>query len=151
MTEPMSTDALELYCRNRAGSTGELTEYDRLLLMDVSDRLCALQAENAEKDKEIKRLQLQRPIQVDGDVMALDLELAETKAVLSCVEAERDAAMKELNGLCWCCKHGKKWDGAPVWSKATTCEYMKERGVLAIGGGKSNCDHWEWHGVQEVE
>ena len=56
MTDQMSTDALELYCRNRAKSIGELTEYDRLLLMDVSERLCALQSEKAEKDKEIERL-----------------------------------------------------------------------------------------------
>ena len=60
MTDQMSTDALELYCRNRAKSLGELTEYDRLLLMDVSERLCALQSENAEKDKRISRVEAER-------------------------------------------------------------------------------------------
>lgn len=57
MTDQMSTDALELYCRNRAKSIGELTEYDRLLLMDVSERLCSLQSENAELQANVTRME----------------------------------------------------------------------------------------------
>ena len=54
MTEEMTTDALELYCRNRAKAVGELTEYDRALLIDVSSRLVELQNEN-------KRMSVDKP------------------------------------------------------------------------------------------
>lgn len=91
MTDQMSTDALELYCRNRAKSIGELTEYDRILLMDVSVRLCALQAENAEKDKEIERLKAEL-LEAREDYMASEMEREQGLAALSRVEAERDAA-----------------------------------------------------------
>lgn len=43
-SERMSTDRLELYCRNLSKAKNDLTKYDRALLMDVSDRLCELQA-----------------------------------------------------------------------------------------------------------
>lgn len=65
--------------------------------------------------------------------------------------AERDAAVEELRGLCWCCVHGEKWAEAPVWSKAITCEHMRESGTLARGGGKCKCPHWKWRGPQKKE
>lgn len=65
----------------------------RKVARDAIDAIAALQSENVEKDREIERLRLQRPVQVDGDVMALALELAETKATLSRVETERDVHM----------------------------------------------------------
>lgn len=67
--------------------------------------------------------------------------------------AERDAAVEELHGICWCCAHGKKWDKAPALSKMTTCEYMpiQVSGALARGGGKCRCPHWEWRGLQRKD
>lgn len=63
--------------------------------------------------------------------------------------AERDAAVEDLRGMCWCCAHGEKWDKAPVWSRMTTCEHMRKSGALARGGGKCRCPHWEWHGPRK--
>lgn len=63
--------------------------------------------------------------------------------------AERDAAVEELRGICWFCAHGKKWDKAPERSNMTTCDYMKESGVLACLGRKHDCKHWEWRGLKE--
>lgn len=68
------------------------------------------------------------------------------------VQQREMAAVEELRGLCWCCTNGKKWDKAPGWSNMTTCEHMRERGVLAAGGGTAgkNCTHWKWRGPQEA-
>ena len=74
--------------------------------------------------------------------------LEQQSELIARVEAERDAAIKDLNGLCWCCKHGKKWDKAPTLSKITTCVHMRDRGVVAAGGGKCSCCYWEWRGTQ---
>lgn len=49
MTE-MTTDALELYCRNLSKAKNDLTEYDRALLIDVAARLCELQCRTAADD-----------------------------------------------------------------------------------------------------
>lgn len=65
--------------------------------------------------------------------------------------AERDAAVEDLRGLCWCCVNGKRWEKAPPWSKATTCDHMRELGVLARSGGKCKCPHWEWRGQQRED
>lgn len=89
MTDQMSTDALELYCRNRAKSLGELTEYDRLLLMDVSDRLCSLQSENAELQANVPRMEAEH---------AADLLARGPKA-------NDPLTLEEL----------RKMDGEPVW------------------------------------
>jgi len=64
--------------------------------------------------------------------------------------AERDALIEELRGICWCCAHGRKWENAPGWSKMTTCEHLKDIGVLARSGGKTKCPHWEWRGAKGV-
>lgn len=60
-----------------------------------------------------------------------------------------DGALEDLCGLCWCCKNGKRWDKASPLSKATTCEYMSELGILARSGGKCKCSHWEWRGIED--
>lgn len=62
---------------------------------------------------------------------------------------ERNAAIEDLRGMCWCCSHGKKWDKAPEWSKMTTCEHIRESGALARGGGKCKCKYWVWRGIKE--
>lgn len=63
--------------------------------------------------------------------------------------AERDAAVEELRGMCWCCANGEKLKKAPMWSMATTCKYMRELGALARSGGKCKCQHWQWRGPQK--
>ncbi len=63
--------------------------------------------------------------------------------------AERDAAVEDLRGLCWCCAHGKKYENGLPWSKATTCEHMRELGVVARSGGKCKCKFWKWRGPQK--
>jgi len=84
---------------------------------------------------------------------ALEKENAQLQAELEQVKRERDAAEKDLRGYCWCCVHGSKYVKAPIWSNATTCKYMKERGVAAIGGGRGgkNCPHWQWRGPMKEE
>lgn len=49
--------------------------------------------------------------------------------------------------------HAQKYSKAPVWSNMTTCKHIRERGALAVGGGKGgrNCPHWQWHGPQKEE
>lgn len=84
---------------------------------------------------------------------ALTEENVQLRIELEQVKRERDAAVEELRGFCWCCVHGRKWDKAPVWSSMTTCKYIRERGALAVGGGKGgrNCPHWKWRGQQKEE
>ena len=62
--------------------------------------------------------------------------------------AERDAAVEELRGICWCCAHGRNLE---PFSGLTTCEHMRESGALARGGGKCKCPHWEWRGPQRED
>lgn len=81
----------------------------------------------------------------DGDLLDDAAEGIET------LLEERDAAVEELRGICWCCAHGEKWGKAPKWSKMTTCEHMREQGALAISGGKRKCKYWKWRGPQVSE
>lgn len=62
---------------------------------------------------------------------------------------ERDAAVEDLRGLCWCCAHGKKYENGLPWSKATTCEHMRELGVVARSSGKCKCKFWQWRDPQK--
>lgn len=71
---------------------------------------------------------------------------ADAATAIETLLAKRDAAVEELRGICWCCVNGKKWGKAPSWSKMTTCEHLKEQGILARGGGKSKCLYWKWRG-----
>lgn len=82
-----------------------------------------------------------------------EAELRDAATAIETLLNERDAAIEELRGICWCCAHGKKWDKAPALSKMTTCEYMpiQVSGALAGGGGKCKCPHWEWRGPQKGE
>ena len=63
--------------------------------------------------------------------------------------AERDAAVEDLRGRCWCCVHGEPWEPAGPLSKLMGCEHLSELGVLARGGGKCKCPHWKWRGPQK--
>lgn len=71
---------------------------------------------------------------------------ADSLTAIETLLAERDAAVEDLRGMCWCCAHGKKYENGLSWSRATTCEHMRELGVVARSGGKCKCSHWEWRG-----
>ena len=82
-----------------------------------------------------------------------DLELAhDLEDAITAIETlldERDAAVEDLRGLCWCCAHGKKYENGLPWSKATTCEHMRELGVVARSSGKCKCKFWQWRDPQK--
>lgn len=78
-------------------------------------------------------------------------ECLQAADAIETILAERNAAVEDLRGMCWCCTHGEKWDKAPIWSRMTTCEYIREQGVLASSGGKRKCQHWEWRGPRGNE
>ena len=63
--------------------------------------------------------------------------------------AERDAAVNELRGNCWCCANGKPQKKAGPLSEMTCCEHMKEWGAVAICGKACKCQHWKWRGPQK--
>lgn len=63
---------------------------------------------------------------------------------------ERDAAVEDLRGMCWCCANGEKYENGLPFSRATTCEYMREFGAVARSGGKCKCSHWQWRGPQKA-
>lgn len=102
----------------------------------------------AEKDKEIERLQIQRPAQVDGYVMALALELAETKAALSRVEAERDAAIQDsvvrCCGTCNACTQGTYSGRCMV---CALCECVPEH-LREYHKNHYSKSLWKWRGAQ---
>lgn len=62
---------------------------------------------------------------------------------------ERDAAVEELRGNCWCCANGKPWEKAGPLSKMTFCEHLKEWGAVATCGKACKCQHWQWRGPQK--
>ena len=63
--------------------------------------------------------------------------------------AERDVAVEELRGICWCCANGKPWEKAGPLSNLTACEHLAECGVLECGWRSSKCQHWQWRGPQK--
>lgn len=67
--------------------------------------------------------------------------------IIETLLAERDAAVEDLSGMCWCCEHGRPWDISGELSRLTTCEYMTGNGVRAYAGRRP-CPHWEWRGPQ---
>lgn len=74
------------------------------------------------------------------------------KAAATAIEtllAERDAAVEDLRGLCWCCANREKYENGLPWSKATTCEHVRELGTVARSGGERKCQFWKWRGPQK--
>lgn len=63
--------------------------------------------------------------------------------------AERDAAVEELRGICWCCANGRPMGRIGRLRSCTTCDYMKERGILGNFGKERDCPHWQWRGQQK--
>ncbi len=97
----------------------------------------------------VKRLR--NALSVDG--YGLERFVCEIDAAADAMEillAERDAAVEDLRGMCWCCVHGKPWEPAGPLSKLMGCEHLSEFGVLARGGGKCKCPYWEWRGPQNA-
>lgn len=63
---------------------------------------------------------------------------------------ERDAAVEELRGICWCCANGRPMrTNAGIYSKITTCEHLAERGILGCAGREEKCQYWQWRGPQQ--
>lgn len=81
------------------------------------------------------------------DMLACELEGAASS--IETLLAERDAAIEELRGICWCCSNAKPWMDAFGDERLSTCDYITEQGVLARGGGKCKCLHWKWRGPQK--
>lgn len=80
----------------------------------------------------------------------LSLVLEDAADAMEILLAERDAAVEDLRGRCWCCVHGEPWEPAGPLSKLMGCEHLSELGVLARGGGKCKCPHWKWRGPQST-
>lgn len=62
------------------------------------------------------------------------------------VEAERDAALKDMRGICYLCKKAEPSNIGLRTLK--TCEHLKERGVLATNK-RPGCQYFEWRGPQK--
>lgn len=69
--------------------------------------------------------------------------LSTLQAELEKVKAERDAAIKDMCGICYLCKNAKSYKiGTKMMN---TCDYMQERGIIA-STKTSQCPHFEWRG-----
>lgn len=44
--------------------------------------------------------------------------LKDTATAIETLSAERDAAVEDLRGNCWCCVHGRKYENGLPWSRA---------------------------------
>lgn len=141
-------EALRTESRYKDKATLEIMD----LCMEAADKLeelnnfeqsqCAkLLFKLAEKDKQLADAETQHRV-----------EYCESTGYDCEVRRQLAAAVEDLRGLCWCCAHGEKWKKAPVWSNMTTCEHIRERGSVAVGGGKAGkyCQHWTWRGPQEA-
>lgn len=84
------------------------------------------------------------------DIKRKNEDIALLQAQFDRVTAERDAALNDLNGLCWCCRQAKPWAITQTGSRIMICDHMKERGVVASAGRAwTCCTHWEWRGPQK--
>ena len=109
------------------------------LLGRAMEIVAALRTEAMFQRSRFSREMIAREMETAADVIEAQAEQ------LSAVTAERDAAMQDLNGMCWCCKNAKPWVGNLV-----TCEKLSAHGVLA-NGGRRKCPDWEWRGDGEDE
>lgn len=85
----------------------------------------------------------------NGSILDAIFHSTEAATAIEILLAERDAAMEELRGDCWCCANGKPWEKAGPFSKMTCCEHLKEWGAVAISGKACKCQHWQWRGPQK--
>lgn len=128
-------------CQYKGNICGR-AEYTRHEILGVAaDALTALQSENAEKDQIIE---------------ALTIEVSDAEAILDaerkhniCVEAERDAAAKDMKLMADKAReeHG---DDVPCFA----CRYDGDRSILPSGDFAEECpgfdreDCFEWRGAQ---
>lgn len=81
-----------------------------------------------------------------GDVLDYVDEAAD---IIETLMTERDAAVEELRGICWCCANGKPMGMIGRLRSCTTCDYMAERGMLGVVGREKDCPHWQWRGPKK--
>lgn len=61
------------------------------------------------------------------------------------LQQERDAALAQLRGHCWCCKKGKPLRKG---SNLMICPHFSAlQGI--VGTMRSDCPHWEWNEGKE--
>lgn len=65
--------------------------------------------------------------------------------IIETLLAERDAALNDLRGMCWCCINGQRWEKS---KNLVTCEHLKQQGILAAGGSRK-CEYWQWRGPKK--
>lgn len=98
----------------------------------------------------IGRLRRVSCVYADGKVFnaATGIEAA---TAIETLLAERDAAVEDLRGMCWCCANGKPLEKAGPLNRMTGCKHLAEAGVLACGGRNQKCQHWQWRGPQKED
>lgn len=85
----------------------------------------------------------------DADSYIRELETENHQLLYFCkqLQRERDAALKQLNGHCWCCKKGKPLREG---SSMMICPHFSElQGI--VGTMRSDCPHWEWNEGKEPD
>lgn len=117
--------------------TGEMRLQNTM--REAADAIETLMTERDAAQKQAQDLQIQWDMYGGDEGVTATFQKAE----------ERDAAVEDLRGMCWCCAHGRKYENGLPWSKATTCEHMRDLGVVARSGGKCKCQFWKWRGPQK--
>lgn len=96
----------------------------------------------------IKRLREENQSLSAYEDLTLAHVLEDAALAIETLLEERDAAVEELRGICWCCANGKPMGSIGRLRFCTTCDYMQERGILGNFGRERDCPHWQWRGPQ---
>lgn len=92
--------------------------------------------ELARVTEERDALRMNPPVEIQADAFALAVELAK-------VTAERDAAVEQLHGYCFACKHYTPYHNDGL---CATCKH--ERACFKPWDA---VDRWQWRGPQKEE
>ena len=121
---------------NKTPSAEELAALFRRKMAEIGSAFDCLQAESAEKDKEIRRMS-DNCTKVVHDAEIWKQKYNSVLADLARVTAERDEALKDCSGYCAtcafaedCAKHDNNDAAPPVWYYG-------------------DCDNWMWRGPQK--
>ena len=107
--------------------------------VEMQDEMIVKECVDAAKELGITHMTL-----VDKQFV-LDAIREKLDGTLEKVTRERDAALKQLNGHCWCCKKGKPLREG---SSMMICPHISElQGI--VGTMRSHCPHWEWNEGKE--